>query len=275
MSAAKHDPAVASDGLLARASGFWAREKLRRLEIYSQLVTTSMKGGRKWKGLVFVDLMAGPGMCVDARTVTEFAGSTLRALSTVHPFTHIVAVEKNVDNAAALTARVAAHPRGTTCAVLTADCNDPEVIAQIRARTDGCLTLMFVDLIGTEVTMATIRELTRDRSIDLVITWPQMDVTRNRGQFLDDAQRPRWSAFFGTPDWVDVAKGGPTRRVHALTELYQQQLHQIGYTTHLMHSVKNTRGGRLYRQLFATRHPLGETFWFAAAPKEIQQGLGF
>jgi hypothetical protein len=59
-----------SDGLLARKSGPWALEKLSRVERYAGAVTTAIRN-KFTCGLTFVDLMAGPGMCVD--TVSDHA----------------------------------------------------------------------------------------------------------------------------------------------------------------------------------------------------------
>src|SRR5262245_23004824 len=190
---------LGSDALLARESGPWAEEKLSILDRYVNMVSTAMKG--KFGGLVFVDLMAGPGLCLNTRGngPAEFSGSTLRALRTKFSFSRIVAIESDPDCVAALRARLLKEPRGSLCELIEDDCNNPAVIKAVRAATQGCLTVMFVDLLGTEVRMSTLRAMTTDRKIDLLVTWPTMDAVRNAPQMLGQADR--WTSFFGTDEW--------------------------------------------------------------------------
>lgn len=262
---------IALDGLPARKSGPWAQEKLHHLSRYAGIMTTAMKG--KWKRLVFVDLMAGPGKCVDKLSPgwPEFDGSTLLALDQGFPFSTVVSVEKKPANAAALRARVAALPRADRAIVLEADCNSDEVVNRVRAETAHALSLMFVDLIGTEVRMRTIRRIAANRKVDLVITWPVMDMNRNRGMLTENPERV--DEFFGTQDWRHVVENvGPHRIVPALQRLYIRQLEAIGYTHHqVLRGVRNQRGGVLYRQMFASKNPLGLKLWNATTEGQTRQ----
>ena len=53
---------LGSDGLVARDSGVWAKEKLYYLEHYLDIFSVGMN--KKWAGkLYYVDLFAGPGKC--------------------------------------------------------------------------------------------------------------------------------------------------------------------------------------------------------------------
>ena len=139
----------------------------------------------------------------------------------------------------------------------------------------GALSLMFVDLLGTEVEMATLRELTRDRSVDLLVTWPEMDVVRNRGFMLE--QRERWTAFFGSEEWIEIATDGPARRLRAFQQLYQAQLARAGYAhSAFTDSIKNRLRRGLYRPLFASKHERGLQFWqSASATQRAQPPLDF
>jgi three-Cys-motif partner protein len=83
----------AADGLLARSVGVWSKEKLRVVGNYMGIFTSSMKG--KWKGLTYVDLFAGPGLCVVEDTGEELRGSPLLALDTKKPFDTILCVEQD------------------------------------------------------------------------------------------------------------------------------------------------------------------------------------
>jgi three-Cys-motif partner protein len=263
---------LARDGLPARPSGPWVVDKLgplaRQLNIFARAMRDKFPGGTR-----FVDLMAGPGICIDTRSPgqPEFRGSTLLALDTEESFHTIIAVEADPRLADALKQRKDQHRRAHTCFVIPGDCNEPAIVDKVRTMTDRALTLMFVDLIGTEVTMETIRRLTKDRSVDLCITWPEMDAIRNQG--LMGAQPERWTAFFGTDEWQAIARERP-RRLKRLRDLYMRQLQALDYQhTALLQGVKNRVGRTIYRPLFASRHPLGLEFRQKAEPPQSQGGL--
>src|SRR6476660_1724611 len=67
----------ANDGLPARKSGEWAKRKHHYLRNYCGITTKSMRN--KWR-LVYLDVMAGPGLCKMKETGEEFPGSPFVAL---------------------------------------------------------------------------------------------------------------------------------------------------------------------------------------------------
>ena len=71
------EPLIASDGLLARKSGEWAKRKLHFLRNYCGITTVAMR--KKWR-LRYLDVVAGPGRCKMAETGEEFSGSPFIAL---------------------------------------------------------------------------------------------------------------------------------------------------------------------------------------------------
>jgi hypothetical protein len=63
---------VASDGLLARKSGEWAKRKHYYRRNYCGITPVSMRSRFK---LVYLDVMTGPGLCKMEDTSEEFPGS--------------------------------------------------------------------------------------------------------------------------------------------------------------------------------------------------------
>lgn len=251
---------TASDGLTARESGPWAKEKLEQVQHYMSIFTNGMFG--QWKGaLVFLDLMSGPGLCVDRETRAEFPGSPLLALRTPRAFRSVVCVEADEACAAALHARLSTEPRGATATVVHGDANAASTIAQLRAHADRSLAFAFVDLIGQEVTFETIRALTAGRNVDLLFSFPEMDLQRN-SPLAQAVDAERWNRFFGTTAWQTIVAGPRHGRVLQLRTLYEQQLQTLGYST-LANRVpmKNSRGRSIYRPLFASRHSRGLDFY--------------
>ena len=256
---------MASDGLPVRDSGRWARDKLYFLSRYMDIFSTGMK--RLWPQRVYVDLMAGPGLCRDRSTGEEFEGSPLLAVPIKTPFTKTVFVERDVGAADALELRLGrAGSRRPTATVLRGDCNDPGVIALVKRHIGVGLGLVFIDLIGLDVSFDTVRRLTTDTTIDLVVTFPDMDLKRNAPQAND----ARWTAFFGGVGWRETVRRWERHQHHSgsvaalLVNLYRRELQrQLGYRySTAVRPMVNARRVALYRPLFASRHPKGLEFWW-------------
>jgi three-Cys-motif partner protein len=270
---------IASDGLPARESGEWASDKLFYVARYMDILTGAMKG--RWTRRVYVDLMSGPGVCVVRTTGREFDGSPLLSLKTETPFTNVILVEQDPVLAHALEARTAAPELRPKPAIIRDDCNRSSVIDDIRGRIgSGALTLTFVDLLGMNVTMATLRALTAKRlRMDLIITFPEMDVTRNWHAALRGAAEhaSRFDEFYGTPHWRKAVRAGAPadRNAHALMKFYVQQLEGLGYRTSILPlTMKNKKQGTLYRPIFGSRHERGIEFWEKISGKKEPSGQG-
>jgi three-Cys-motif partner protein len=254
-------PASTVDGLPCRKSGGWAREKLRYLEKYMDIVNTAMK--EKWRGRTYLDLLAGPGRCKDSEG--EFDGSPLVALGQRTPFTSHVFVEGDPRLAAALRTRVKAR-----ATVIEADCNDPIAVQRLREPFDGhVLGLAFLDNLGLDVHLDTIAAFTRGLPIDLCITFQTGDLQRNIASALAGEQSPeRWDLFFGT-GWRAIGERAVQQNLtgsetaSALLQFYAEQLKKLRYQHigHIQKTMKNDQGVSLYRLVLASRHPRGTDFF--------------
>jgi three-Cys-motif partner protein len=251
---------IGTDGLIVRRSGPWAEDKLRYVQHYAGIFTAGM--AEKWShDLAFLDLLAGPGMCRDADTGREFPGSPLLALRTKTPFRTVALVERDPECAAVLRRRVHEEPRAATAVVIEGDANAASTIAALRHESVGCLSFALVDLLGLDVGFETIAALTSERQTDLLFSFPEMDLSRNRTHALG-ADADRWTRFFGTGAWRPIVHAQRRDAVLRLLEVYRNQLATIGYQTKpLRLPLKNSRGGALYRPLFASKHPRGIDFF--------------
>jgi three-Cys-motif partner protein len=108
---------VASDGLPARVSGSWIETKHHYLDRYCGIFSKGMKN--RWPKRVFIDVMAGPGLCKIRDTGSELDGSPLIALN--HPFTDFVFVESDPSLCEALKKRVARHAKGQSVIAICSD----------------------------------------------------------------------------------------------------------------------------------------------------------
>jgi three-Cys-motif partner protein len=269
---------VASDGLVARDSGEWASDKLFYVGRYMAIFAGGMKN--KWPRRAYLDLMSGPGRCLVLDTGREFDGSPLLALKTKEPFTDVILVEAEPILAAALRQRTHAAGLRPSPVIVSADCNELAVIDDLRGRVNrGTVTLTFVDLLGMNVTMATLRRLTMNLPMDLIITFPEMDVVRNwQAAVSDDPEHAvRFDEFFGATGWRSaIAQTKPgEREADAMIRFYGQQLQDLGYHVSVLPlTMKNSRGGTLYRPIFASRHATGTKFWTEISAKKDPSGQG-
>lgn len=269
---------IASDGLVARESGEWASDKLFYVARYMDIFSKGMQN--KWPRRAYVDLMSGPGMCMVAATRREFEGSPLLALKTRTPFTDVILVEANPALAAALATRTSQPGLRPKPVIIRDDCNDKGTITDIRGRVGRqAVTLVFVDLLGMNVPMSTLTRLTSNLPMDLIITFPEMDVVRNWQAALagDPEHADRFKRFFGTEKWRDsVTSPKDARRpANALIAFYAKQLSALDYHTSVLPlTMKNTKGGTLYRPIFASRHRTGIKYWNEISAKRDPSGQG-
>src|SRR5213594_3411035 len=99
----------AQDGLRARVSGPWTRERLTYIEksasAFMKARAPKRKAG-KWSELASLDLLAGPGRGIDRDSGAEFDGSPLTALKVTPAFDRLFFADLNRQNVEALRRRI-------------------------------------------------------------------------------------------------------------------------------------------------------------------------
>jgi three-Cys-motif partner protein len=257
---------TASDGLPARSVGLWSKDKLRVVGNYMGIFTRSMKG--KWNGLTYVDLFAGPGICVVEDTGEELRGSPLLALDTRRPFDTVLCVEQDDEARDALAQRVRRHERGSTVQVLPGDSN--AIIGDIVGMMPrDFLSLAFIDPEGVSGLHAdTMRALANKRLfVDLIVLFPQgMSVNRNRWQWVGAVEDTPLDRLLGR-EW----RAKVTPEVAQFMDL----MRTIGFT--FVQSAgcafRNRRGAQLYYLVFASKSGTAATFWAKISGDEAQPTL--
>lgn len=239
--------------LRARPVSAWNARKHHFLRKYMHIFSVGMK---RYPGdLTYVDLFAGPGMCLHEDTGRREDGSPLIALA--QPFVRYAFVEYDVDDADALRRRVAAHKNGSRAKVFVRDCN--AAIDDVRTQMPkGGLTFAFIDPTAWQIRFESIRGLVDKRKVDLMITFHVMGMRRNADRemkIIDD--------FFGTKDWRPIV-GKQKLRAGDLLDVYRRQLAAIGYVFDAAAPavrVENSMGAPIYYLLFASKNPKGYEFW--------------
>lgn len=247
---------TASDGLPALSVGPWWAEKHHYIRRYQDIFSTGM--ANKWPNRYYVDLFAGPGRCVIQKTGEEIDGSPLVAALGKKPFAHYYFNEQNPALADALKTRFESISKNGN--YYTGDANDKidDVLVDLPdARTS--LGLAFLDPFGWELNFKTIEKLSRNRRIDLMITFHTGQLRRwadSRPELLDN--------FFGREAWRDEyrkQRTGP-RQERALLDAYESGLNAIGYKSTDDEIIVTTASRRLlYHLVFASKDPKGKEFW--------------
>jgi three-Cys-motif partner protein len=218
----------------------------------------------KWAGLTYVDLFAGPGVCVVRRTQEELDGSPLLALRTKTPFSTVVCIEEDLEARQALEERV--RRRGQTAEILPGDCNAiiDNVIDKMPKRN---LSLVFIDPEGVkDLDITTIKKLGKARKVDLIVLFAQnMAVNRNRWQWLTQTDTP-----------LDKLLGGRWRTEKTPEVIqFMEALKTSGFTfvESARRAFRNQRGARLYYLVFASKSPVAAQFWRKISGDEHQMSL--
>lgn len=244
---------TAPDGLPARVVGPWVSRKVQFVDNQTTIFATGMKN--RWDRRAYVELFAGPGMSYD-RVGREFlAGSAIRALE--RNFTHYAFVDIDRRAVNALRERISIRGKSAEAPVFQMDCN-AAVVSIHRVIPADALTLAFVDPTSWQVRLSTIEALSKDRFVDLLMTFHAGSMKR-----LAHIPSPALDAFFGTDEWRNALASPWWERLERLLVLYNRQLAQFGYRESWQHrvAVKNSRGVAMYQLVMFSRHARGVEFW--------------
>ena len=188
----KPAPAISQiDGLNVRPSGPWIKKKYHYLKSYCDIFTRAM--GKMWapSALTFIDLFSGPGRCLIKQTGEDLEGSSLIALQ--YGFSDYIFVEQDRAALNALKTRCQNSPKRKNISFIQGDCNlvIDQVIEQLHPQG---LTLAFIDPAKINIKFETVKRLTEDRRVDLLINiMDGMDIKRNFVRYKNAIHR---SCFF-------------------------------------------------------------------------------
>lgn len=231
-----------------------------------------MVGKRSWSGVFYVDLFAGPGVCVVKKTGKRLPGSPLIAAHAAKPFTRIIACELDAGDAAACQTRLKASPAGERSVVLQGDCNK-HVGAVTALIGSGALTLAFIDPESLHVQFDTVRSLSACGAVDLLILFADaFDVVRNVERYYVDNIESKLDRFLGAnsgwrDDWGKLEdRNGPKVR-DCFLDVYVRQLRTIGYA-HFGEQRICGPTGPLYRLVYASKNDRGLDFWEKAKRRD-------
>ena len=264
------------DGLPIQEFGPWVADKLHYVQRYIYMFATSMRK-KRWRNVRYIDLFSGGGKCIIPESGQILLGSPLLALTTSHPFSDYVFVDKDPKNVEVLALRCKYADIKANVQVNTGDGNQlvHEIVDAINQADQKyipgvppSINLAFLDPYGLGVKWDTVAKLATVNRMDLIIHYSQQGLTRNFENCYHSDDDTAIDEFFGDRNWRGIYEkfraNMPTSAHPPLIDYYRQKLEALGYVSihdvgPLMRNVQ--RNAPLYRLLFASKHPLGYEFW--------------
>ncbi len=209
--------------------------------------------------LVYLDVMAGPGRCIEEDTGDEFAGSPFVALD--FEFSDYIFIEADQKLNAALEQRLSGHPKSDKIKVINGDWS------RLARKGDfvfdaSTLVVAFIDPTGiAAVPMNAMCQLMKNPRIDLLVTIQhRLGVTWNVPQYLQS--QPGTSAiskFLGHEDWRSWETHDASAFARKAIDDFCRQIHDKGFQEARHVSVPERNP--LYRFAYFSRHSRGGDFW--------------
>jgi three-Cys-motif partner protein len=264
---------TAKDGGRARIGGAWTQEKLVYLRKYAAAFMMAMaptRSAAKWERLVFIDLLAGPGIDIDNRSKHEFPGSPLIALQTMPRFDRLFLGDLSERNVAALRRRIPESDQSRVD-LQQGDCHDraKQIVNSLSGRTLG---FAFVDPEGFEVRFDLFRTFST-RRIDILMLFPSgIGIVRNLRTFARKPDSPM-DDLWGSRSWrqTPIARllAGeallPTEKERldlSWAMAFRERVATLGYSYHdSIGSLRNEQNVPMYHLLFFSRDEAGLKIW--------------
>ena len=258
-----------------REWGFWTEIKLDALDRYLTRFTTASK---RAPTAVYLDLFAGSVDNIRRDDNTRrFTGSTVRALETIPPFTHLRFFEMSQQALKLRCDLSARFPDDDRYVVIDGDCNVTisRTLHDLRAQgLDFSPTFCFIDPDGLDVdwsTLSTVASFKNSRAKtkpEMLILLSHTTIPRLAGwdssMGLDEELSSAVTALYGTQDWRHIhnrrthhgLRAGDARTLY--TELFRYRIQQmLGYRRTLTIEMGNERGAPVYVLVFCTDHSAG------------------
>jgi three-Cys-motif partner protein len=249
---------IGDDGLSTRISGQWARRKHHYLRNYCGIATGAV--GKKWPGgVVYLDVMAGPGRCREEATSEEFDGSPLVALK--YDFAAYYFIEDHHVGFAALEERLRDHSKRKQIHLFNENWIDLVAKGELQfdART---LVVSFIDPTGiSAVPMSAMQALMRNPHIDLLLTIQYaLGIVLNARQFARSKHEETvLDHFLGSAEWRQWQWKDSSELARLAIEAFCAKIEASGFKGARNISVPEKRP--LYRFAYFSRHERGTEFW--------------
>ncbi|MDY6853902.1 MAG: three-Cys-motif partner protein TcmP [Thermodesulfobacteriota bacterium] len=216
--------------------GIWSEIKLEIIKEYANAFTTIMKNKAWCKGYVYIDAFAGPGVHISRRTGEFTLGSPLNALEIDNPFTEYHYIDIDKKKTEILSGLIGDR---TDVNIYQEDCNvilTEKILPSLPYKSYKRALCIF-DPYGLHLNWKTIMIAARQRTTEIFLNFPLMDMNRNvlHKDLLsaEPDQIERMNRFCGVEEWQEI--------------LYREQKDLFG-DTYQMKIGDNIKLGKWFRK---------------------------
>jgi three-Cys-motif partner protein len=213
---------------------------------------------KKWR-LVYLDVMAGPGLCRIKETGEEFPGSPLVALD--QEFHEFIFIEDDPQLGDALKKRIAKHAKSNLVKIIPRNWVEVAEEGELRFK-DDTLVVAFVDPTGiSQIPMKAMLQLTKNQRIDMLVTIQHsLGITWNVRQYIrSQSEETALDGFLDSGDWRQWKWSEASEFAHKAIDAFSERIQKEGFigTRH----ISVPAGQPLYRFTLFSRAPLAKKFW--------------
>lgn len=228
------------------------------LNNYCGIATGAVR--EKWPGgVVYLDVMAGPGRCREEAGSEDFDGSPLVALN--HDFAAYYFIEEHPEGFAALEERLRNHPKRARIHLFNE--NWMGLAAKGSLQFDAStLVVAFIDPTGiAALPMTATQALMANPHIDLLLTIQYaLGIILNAHHFVrSEGEDTVLDRFLGSTEWRRWNCKDPTELGRRAIEAFCAKIEAAGFKGARHVSVPERRP--LYRFAYFSRHDLGTRLW--------------
>lgn len=251
--------------------GSWSQIKLEIIKDYAVAYSTILSRQPRLRHY-YIDAFAGCGVHISKATGQFVPGSPLNALNVQPPFCGYALIDLEGEKVAALREQIGNRP---DVRLYEGDCNQiliekifPNVTYEQYRR-----ALCLLDPYGLHLKWEVIRTAAANRSIDIFLNFPVMDMNRNvlwrYPERVSQEDVGRMNAFWGDESWRQAAYTpvatlfGPAEEKASnaqIAEAFRKRLVEVAGFKHVPSPMpmRNSRGAIVYYLFFASQKPVAE-----------------
>ena len=244
----------------------WSEKKLEFFKKYLEAYTTIFYNQSWARGITYIDLFAGPGICQSIKNKKPIEGSPIIALKIKPPFSSYIFCDVDKDNINNLTNLTKDYKN---VHIIHNDAN--EFVKYLVTKLNKNIpTFVFLDPQALDLNYKTIELLAQSKKkVDFLINFPvggplfRSVGSKNCISCSDNTKCPKCiDLLFGNNKWKELATAYRKKQIilpvflKRLLNLYMKPLENLGFRWAVQH-VKNSKGTLLYDLLFVTRNVTG------------------
>lgn len=262
--------------------GDWTAHKLYFVCQYLEQTTRGMKGHPAFPdGLTYIDLFCGTGVSVVPQPsggARRYPGSPLIASSTPKAFDRLILCDISEAAMDAVRARISTRGFAGDLHTILGDVNqNASRVAELIPHRS--LNVAFVDPYSLNIHYNTIKSLSTQRTLDLIILFSdRFDLGRNvHKYYYPKEDESKLDDFLGYRTWRDdfdrlSDRSGQSVR-HFFAQVYLERLAELGYS-HAQSWPLLGPNGPTFRLVFASKNPLGLKYCNIALNQDFEGNRG-